>query len=130
MRDQEIGRALQGLVGGWLAWHKEMDRRERAAELTDLLGGYRVVNGGQTDSDGSWEVTDAATGEVLARGVGREPYDAAWQDSWAHVDAISDGARAAVPEPDGDFGLPEGLARALRDWVVDCPDEAREVLSN
>jgi hypothetical protein len=127
MNNGDIGHAVRELVVAWLGWHEQVERRERTAELADRVEGYRVVDGGQVDPDGSWEVTDAETGELLARGVGLESFDAAWQDSWTHIDAISSDAHRATQEPKGDFGLPPGLAKALVDWVVDRPNEARQV---
>ena len=129
MDDAEIGACVRRLITAWLDWHTGVDRRERAAELVDRVEGYRIVDGGQIDRDGTWEITDAETGELLARGTGLKSFDEAWQDSWAHVDSIGDRAHQDAEEPGGDFGLPPGLASAIRDWVVDQPDEARQVLS-
>lgn len=128
MDDGDIGRAVRRLVTAWLEWQKEVDRHERGTELKDRVEGYRVVAGGQTGSNGSWEITDAETGERLARGVGLESLDATWQSGWVHIDTIADEAYRSSPEPNGDFGLPPGMARALVDWVVDRPHEARQVL--
>jgi hypothetical protein len=120
---------VRELVVAWLGWHDEIDKHERTAELTDRVDGYRIVGGGQADPDGSWELTDVETGERLTRGIGLESFNAAWQGSWTHIDAIGRDAHQVALEPDGDFGLPRGLAHALREWVVDQPDEARQVIS-
>lgn len=52
MKDGDIGHAVRELVVAWLAWHEQVDRRERTAELADRVEGYRVVDGGQVDPDG------------------------------------------------------------------------------
>lgn len=129
MKDSELGRAVRDLTSAWLEWHDQLNRHERHAELAERVEGYRIVDGGQTDSDGSWEIVDAETREALAHGIGRESYDAAWQDSWFHVDALGREANEAVPDPAGDFGLPAGLAHVLREWVVDRPGEARRLFA-
>lgn len=129
MGDQEVGHAVRELITAWLAWHEQLDRHERTTELSDRVAGYRVVSGCQTGAGGSWEITDAENGELLASGVGIDSFHAAWQESWTHEDAIGRDANAATPDPAEDFGLPAGLAGALREWVVDHPDEARAILS-
>ncbi|MEX2255264.1 MAG: hypothetical protein WEC34_07495 [Acidimicrobiia bacterium] len=128
MEDGEIGNGVRKLVVAWLMWHRELDQRERARELRDRVEGYRVVDGEQTNSDGSWEITDAETGELLAKGVGIKTFDAVWQESWVHTDAIGSEAHDASQQPTGDFGLPHGMAQALEAWVVDQPDEALLIL--
>jgi hypothetical protein len=128
VNDGDIGSAVRRLVVAWLEWHEEIDRRQRGMELEDRVEGWRVVDGGQIDTEGSWEITDAETGELLARGDGLESFDAAWQDGWVHIDRIGDEAHRSSQEPSDDFGLPPGLTRALVDWVVDRPDEARRVI--
>jgi hypothetical protein len=128
VNDGTIGRAVRQLTGAWLNWREQVKTRERAADLHTRVEGYRVVDGGQTDSDGSWEITDAESGELLARGVGIDSYEDAWQDSWHHVDSIGTEAFDSTPEPDGDSGLPPKLAEALREWVLDQPDEAEGLI--
>ena len=78
MDDAEIGACVRRLITAWLDWHTGVDRRERAAELVDRVEGYRIVDGGQIDRDGTWEITDAETGELLARGTGLKSFDEAW----------------------------------------------------
>lgn len=129
MEDSDLGRAVRDLVAAWLEWHDQLDRHERHADIAERVEGYRIVAGGQTDSDGSWEIVDAETREILASDVGLESYDGAWQDSWVHIDALGREAHDAVPDPAGDFGLPAGLAGTLRDWVVDRPEEARDLFA-
>jgi hypothetical protein len=70
VKDGEIGAAVRELVVAWLMWHRELDQRQRARELQDRVDGYRVVDGGQTSGDGSREITDAESGELLAQGRG------------------------------------------------------------
>lgn len=130
MNDADIGSAARSLVVAWLTWHEEIDRRERSSELEGRVEGHRIVNGGQVDADGSWEITDAETGELLAQGVGHESFDGEWQDSWMHIDAIGGEAQRAAREPEGNFGLPSGLAKVLTDWVVDRPDEALQFIQS
>lgn len=98
------------------------------SEITERIKGYRIVTGGQTDSGGSWEVSDVETGELLAEGVGLDSYRAAWQDSWLHEDRIAEDWYAQVDEPTGAYGLPTELAEVLTEWVVDKPHEARQFL--
>jgi len=126
--DTEIGRGVREVLTAYLAWHDDLDRLERSAEIADVVEGYRVVNGGQVDPDGRWEITDAESGELLASGVGRESFDAAWQANWTHIDSITSNAFDAVSEPTGGFGLPVGFRSALAAWAIDAPAEAREVL--
>lgn len=128
MDDSEIGERVRQLVVAWLGWLRERDQRERARELMDRVEGYRVVDGGQTSRDGSWEITDAETGELLASGVGLETFDSAWLDSWVHVDAIARDAHGELDEPSDRFGLPPGMVSALTDWIVEHPDEGSEIL--
>ena len=124
-----LGDAVRELVAAWLAWHESIDRRARVSELESRVEGFRVVDGGQVDANGAWEITDAASGEVLATGPDLATYGAAWQDSWIHADDISVNAHHLAHEPKGDFGLPVGMAKALIAWVVDQPDEARQVIA-
>lgn len=128
MTHSDITEGMRDLIGAWLAWHSRLDRRSRRAEIEDRIAGYRVVNGGQTESDGSWEIADAESGEVLATGRGHESYAAAWRDEWVHIDQIEGDAFDDTSEPEGDFGLPAGFASMLRDWVVDKRAEAEELL--
>lgn len=130
MNDEELGTAVRKLLTAWLIWHDLVDRAERHAEIETRVEGYRVVTGGQTGSDGSWEITDAETGEMLAQGVGFDSFEAAWQEGWYHEDVISDEAFEETIEPRGDCGLPAGFAETLRAWAIDRPQEAREVVSD
>lgn len=128
MTKSNMTAGMRELISAWLDWHATLDKKSRLAELADRVEGYRVVNGGQVDSAGSWEITDAETGEVLATGRGSDSLDAAWRSEWVHIDRIQGAAFEDTPEPEGDFGLPPGFAQVLSDWVVDKRDEAEELL--
>lgn len=130
MDDSELGAAIRQLALSWHEWSAETERAERAAQLAEVVDGSRVVDGGQVDSDGAWEVTDPDTGDVIASGMGIESYEAAWRPEWVHRDSLSFDADEAVPRPDAPAGLPEELVQVLRDWALDNPGEVRTLLAN
>ena len=101
----------------------------RQAEEARLRGeGYRIVSGGG-DLDG-WSIIDQRTREVIAEGPGGpDEYEEATERLSAagpplyHVDHLGPEDWPDVPVP---VGLPGGLAEALRDWALNCPEEAVE----
>ena len=128
MNNAELGQAIRRLMTAWIEWQSTVEALERGEEINARVDGYRVVNGGQTGSDGSWEITDAASGEILARGTDFQTFEAAWRPEWIQIDNIGDAAMAGVDEPKAIFGLPPRFASVLADFTLTHPDESRSLL--
>lgn len=130
MNDAELGKAIRHLVAAWIEWDSTVESCVRGNEITARVEGYRVVDGGQTGSDDSWEITDAASGEVLATGKGHQSFDEAWRPEWDHIDNSMDAAVTDVDEPKDTFGLPPGFATTIAEFVLNQPEESRWLLED
>lgn len=128
MDDAKLGAAVRATVLAWRGWADAVDAAERAAEVAEVVEGSRVVDGGQIDPDGSWQVTDRETGELLASGVGLDSFQTEWRPEWVHRDALSFDADESVPDPELNVDLPERLVGVLRDWALERPDEVAVLL--
>ena len=116
---------VTALVGDSEAWY---DARQ-AEEARLRAEGYRIVSGGSL-LGGGWSVIDYQTREVIAEGSGGiDEYDEATDRLGAagpplfHSDHLGPEDWPDVPVP---AGVPGGLAGALREWVLNYPEEARE----
>ncbi|WP_127507565.1 hypothetical protein [Actinoplanes solisilvae] len=103
--------------------------RRRTEELESQ--GHRIVTGGPVGEDG-WDIIDWRTNEILAAGDGGlDEYEAAGkrldpENNWVHRDAILEEEDDSRVQTDG---LPEGLAAAVEDWVLDGdPEEIAEYI--
>ena len=95
--------------------------KTRMAELE--ADGRRIVGGG-IDGQGTWDIADWQTGQILAQGTdGTGGYDRAVDrldaDGMAmfHVDHIFPDVYGAFDELPQVPGVPESLADALREWL-------------
>jgi hypothetical protein len=113
------------LVRNEQAWYQSIEDEEARLEAE----GYRLVSGGG-DSDGPWVIIDYRTRETIAEGSGGiDEYAAASERLSAegrplyHADHLK---MEDFPEAVPPAGMPEGLCRALADWVSGATDEALE----
>lgn len=118
---------VMALVLNDLAWHQVIE--DEAVRLE--AEGYRIVSGGG-GGGGPWDITDYRTREVIADGTGGiEEYEEASGRLSAegrplyHADHL---LLMDFPDPPQPAGMPEGLCRALADWVSGEQDEAVEWL--
>ena len=133
MNDAELGKAIRHLVAAWIEWHSTVESSASGEEIAARVEGYRVVSGGQTGSDGSWEITDAASGEVLASGTDcwSGELDEAWRPEWHHIDNFVDAVVTEVDEPKAaTFGLPPGFASAIEEFALNHPEESRWLIED
>jgi hypothetical protein len=97
--------------------------RERTEELERQ--GHRIVTGGLVGEDG-WDIIDWRTNEILAAGDGgpAEYAEAGRRldpdNKWIHRDQILDEEDVTRVRTEG---LPDGLAAAVEDWVLDGDPE-------
>jgi hypothetical protein len=115
---------VTALVNDADAWY---DARQ-AEEARLRAEGYRIVSGGGDHEQ--WSIIDYRTREVIAEGSGGpDEYDEATDRLTAegpplyHVDHLGPEDWPDVPVP---AGVPAGLAAALSEWVLNCPEEAVE----
>lgn len=111
---EHVRRVLEASLSHTQACLQRVEDLERA--------GYRIVGGGQTDTD-TWEVTDWHTDQILVEGGGGlDGYDAATEhrrrlhpdEKWFHCDHLgNDELPAEVETP----GVPLSLGECLTDWV-------------
>ncbi|MFE5479717.1 hypothetical protein ACFQ9R_28700 [Nocardia sp. NPDC056541] len=109
---------VRAYVRALLSGHAgEADLRD--AEIRALQAqGRRIVDGGQIDRD-TWEITDWATGAMIAYGAeGLDGYYEAAQrldpeGTWIHIDHIG----PALTDRPTVEGVPTSLGTALADWI-------------
>ena len=131
MNDAELGKAIRRLVAAWIEWDSTVESSARGEEIAARVEGYRVVSGGQTGSDGSWEITDAASGEVLTTGKGLQSFEEAWRPEWHDSEPFIDTAVTEVDEPKAaTFGLPPGFASAIKEFALNHPEESRWLIED
>jgi hypothetical protein len=119
--------ALRAVLQALIDRHDELDRAEARLAAEWTAKGYTLVS---VDGrpDGSWEVTDAQSGEVIATGRGgMNGLDRAASDKWINTDVLDDDAWDQVPDPTF-LGLSPRLVADLQTLVSENQDDVRGLL--
>jgi hypothetical protein len=109
---EHIRRCLEASNAYHAAFRSKLDELERS--------GHRIINGGQTDNTGGWDITDWRTGSTIATGNDDiDGYTAEVErldphQSWYHIDAVADGIPIDSVET---AGIPTELGNIIDEWI-------------